>query len=332
MGVGSGALLSDVELFGGNTLAAGVMDMEVTGDGGWSSEGTAEIEIDFSNQTEGDEPLTVDLPDTDGSQNPAYLWVGATCPSTGDSEGGELSSALSATLSYVDCSYDCEIASGSTLVDFANALRHGVPLDGRGNPGGHACLQPNDPLNLNLHWELDEDFRGSGSITIELLFVGRQCRHNDGTEIPFSQDTGECERLDRGKDISWVAFCAETDETLSIERSDFSVDGDTLVIENAPTHLETVVLKYSTKIRVFEYDGTTDTFRTNGGGDVYSQNTGDNMDNGNGNNGNGNNGNGSDFLETERSNSTPCPGTCGVKFEVEDNGLVEDSKGCDGND
>ena len=307
LGVGSGALLSDGEITPSNTLAAGSLDLQVDTESGRRTGGSAAIDIEFSaDDRTGSERLTVSLP---GTSSPADVWVRATC--LGDKE---LANALAVTLSSVNCDdgdQEAVVASGKTFEEFADNLAGGIAIDGDSESDGTSCLPADDTLCLELSWTLEETFSGEIASGFTLEFVGRQCRNNDGHSSPFVSTAGSCGGSERtGKDISWVSFCAKDGETLGAGELDFEVEGDTLHLSDVPPSLETILLKYGTELRVFE-EPNGSVFRTTTGGRTYAQE-------------------GPEFQGTSppRSNSTPCPGTCGVKYEIEDGEAKLDDEGC----
>lgn len=311
-GSGTAAAFADRESFVNNLLSAGQLDLEVdwSVDGGpsGSSEGDTAIALSLD---EGDDSgvarFDVSLPEN-GPNNPAYAWLRLSCPFP-----SELLDDLAVELRY-DCQGpDATIASGS-LGEVADTLRNGVLLDGdcdaTADPGSQACLQPGEPLGLALEWALDSGFQGTAESDLTLSLAGRQCRNQDGSTNPFAGSHPDpCPELEDGPAISWVAFCAASGETIDTAELDFSVDGDTLTLTSAPATLESVVLKYATEIRVFDSPGTSGTFSTTSGGETYAQQ-------------------GSGFDGTDRTNSTPCPGTCGVKYESDTGFEPPESKGC----
>ncbi|WP_135661987.1 hypothetical protein [Halorhabdus rudnickae] len=306
LGLGSSALLNDDQLTPSNTLAAGVLDLQIETESGTHSRGSAMIDIDLSaDDRNGSERLSLSLPAT---SNPAYVWGTTSCLDDA------LASALAVTLSYVDCDSgepQTVVASGDTFDEFAAALAGGLAIDGDPRTTGRSCLGTDDRLCLELSWTLAETFSGEIASGFALEFVGQQCRSNDGRSSPFVSTGGSCgESEGPGRDISWVSFCAAEGETLRSDGLDFEVDGDTLHLIDAPSSLETVLLKYGTELRVFE-DPTGSIFRTTTGGRTYAHD-------------------GSTFPGTTppRSTSTPCPGTCGLKYEIEDGEATLDDKGC----
>lgn len=210
-GVGTGAVLADRVRFE-NRLSAGTLDLRV-GWNGDSSAGPVPLEIEFSDgETRGEEILRVSLPD-DGSNNQAYAWLGATCPTE-----SALLEHLELTISYADCTDETaldgsELVSGS-LLEVAETLTGGVPLDGsrRASVGDEdrACLQPGDELCLLLEWVLDPEYAGEETTAFEFRFVGQQCRHGDATANPFT--ARKCDAAEDYHGISHVEIYVCDDE------------------------------------------------------------------------------------------------------------------------
>lgn len=190
-GAGSAAMFSDRERTE-SEMAAGILDLRVEWEGGGSSDGTAPLAIDLSgDETSGEELFTVSLPGA-RSNNPAYVWLGATCPAS-----SALTASLVVTLSYADCDGETSgepIVSGS-LLSVADELASGVPIDADRDPdadaGSQSCLHPGTDLCFLLEWELDEEYTGTESTSFEFRFVGRQCRGAEGTTNPFP--AAECD-------------------------------------------------------------------------------------------------------------------------------------------
>lgn len=311
VGGGTAAAFTDRESLMDNYLSAGTLNLNVdwAADGGstGSSTGDAPIGLSIGPDESGVVHFDVSLPEN-GPNNPAFGWLRLSCPTPSD-----LTDALE-----IELRYDCEgseatIATGS-LGEVASALRNGVVLDGNCNgsttSGDQACIQPGEPIELALEWELDGGFEGESETDLTLTFAGRQCRNQDGSVNPFAGSQPDpCTQDEEGPAISWVAFCAGRVETFDADELDFSVAGDTLTLASAPETLETVVLKYGTEMRVFETPGTSGTFSTTSGGVTYSAQ-------------------GNSFDGTDRTNSTPCPDMCGLKYEGESGFETPERKGC----
>lgn len=191
VGTGTAALYADEDSFVDNLFGSGTVDLvtewDVDGGPSGSSEGDATIDIDLTDgNRSGSGTITVRLPDGDAS-NPAYAWLRARCP-----PASSLNEALSVTLRYCGKSGTPLVPVNTSLTAMANILRNGVPLDPRcGNhePGEQRCLQPGEPVELHLEWELDDEFVGRGQTSLTFDFVARQCRYRDGTVNPFDQAT-----------------------------------------------------------------------------------------------------------------------------------------------
>lgn len=181
VGTGTGAVITDWERMLSD-LDAGTLDVHVEWAGG-STSGAVPLEIDATAETRrGSERIGVSLPD-DGSNNPARVWLAATCPAS-----PELADALSFTLSTVDCdagSVDEVLASGS-LRSVAETLADGIRLDSDADSDGTPCFQPGSRRCLELAWELDAGYTGTGTTAFELLVAARQCRRTAPTDNPFA--------------------------------------------------------------------------------------------------------------------------------------------------
>jgi hypothetical protein len=204
-GLGTGAVLSDVEPFAENQFVAGELDLAVrwerTGGGGGTSGGTVSLDVAGLKPGEsGASTIVIDLPQDGDTNNPAYVWLRGRCPDP----SGALAAELRVALYYAapDGSRATD-GSGDELVpivegqlcDAAEAVRNGVPIDAGTDPdpvvepGDQICLDTveGDPVRLRFEWELEETYEaGSGvSTSITFDFAARQCRHRDGTVNPF---------------------------------------------------------------------------------------------------------------------------------------------------
>jgi len=214
VGSGAGAFFSDRETFANNSITAGAVDLNVnwsTNDESGTSEGEPNISIDPGDKTEGEIDLTVAPKDAselpDGESNPVYPWFRVSCP-----ENVELADNIVITLKYGG-----EVIIDQPLLVAAALLRNGQPLYPRGDPSvgleGRECLSAGDSLDLVFEWEIKDEgeFDGDNGVAFPIEFLGRQCRHNDGTASPFPE-RGPCP--DEGQTISWIAFCRrESDPT-----------------------------------------------------------------------------------------------------------------------
>lgn len=198
IGGGTAALLSEKGTLGvlsdavslGNSLSNGSLDLHVewnvAGGGKGSSEGAAPLPIDVTEENQaGSATFVLSLP---GDANtPVYVWLRTTCP-----EPIQPADGLEVSL---------ENGNGNTLLgsrpldEFATSLRNGVPLDPNRPtilmPGDQGCLHTDEKLELRFDWALAEDFSGEASTSLAFEFVGRQCRHGDGTVNPFPS-VGQC--------------------------------------------------------------------------------------------------------------------------------------------
>lgn len=270
IGTGTVALLSDESVFIGSEFVVGELDLLVEWDDDGntknSEDGTASLVID---EGEGEVTFSVALPGE--RNNPAYGWLRITCPS----EAPALAYDLDVTLSYVDCNGtdpSDPIAEGS-LLEVANELRNGIPLDSSCNPNAapenRDCLSSSDPTKLRLEWELQEPYDGDPAPLVDFKFVGRQCRHNDGTENPFGT-FDECIPVVDGKGISYVAWCSDVDEPINPRITDLkgiNDDGEPVIVDwKTDVNVGYVIVFYANQMTIYDYrdpQKTTGTVRTN---------------------------------------------------------------------
>ncbi len=208
----------------GTTLTAGGVDLVVDTPRG-SSEGGVTLPVEL---TPGADDIPRDRtelsvsPKEDPDSNPVYPWLGASCP---DPPG--VARRLWVTLRYAGTEDDDGVVAEGTLLGVAHLLRDGVALDPDGEDtarGDRTCLSPGESIDLVFEWELLPGpvpaSGGNHSISVDFEFVGRQCRHTDGTESPFPDDA-DCSGVGHG--ISFVAFC-ETSADLVREDLDVTVE------------------------------------------------------------------------------------------------------------
>ncbi|WP_254832216.1 hypothetical protein [Haloglomus salinum] len=298
-GVGSAALLRDEESFSG-LFESGSLELDVAWNNTDGENLTAKLE---TGNTSGQELLDISLPGSEN--NPAHVWFQPTCPP--ESAAG-LADALELSVRYADA----QGTPGDHVLD-----ADGVAIDGRTlrdlaeQPGtklqfgDDGCLDADTTRYLLVGWEYTEDSAEFDETDFDLEFFAEQCRNNDAPTNPY--EPLSCP-VSSGKDISWVAFCAADGETLTDGDLVFTVSGDTLDLTSAPSTLETVVLKYGPEIRVFTDPGTSGTFTTATGGTTYDKS-------------------GNSFPGSGRTNSEPCPGMCGLKYER--TFQTPESKGCE---
>lgn len=205
IGGGTVAVLNDRESFS-NRITSGILDLNVKwsvdGEGSGDSEGVVPAPIEVTeDDPSGAATFTPRLPG--GENNPAYVWLRTTCPDP----------ALPATALQVELSYENGgvIIGPTSLLSFADALRNGIPLDPDGDagvtPGDQSCLPSGQDFDLRFRWWLDEDFGDEARTSFAFEFVGRQCRHADGTTNPFET----VESCDAGHSISYLAFGTDSD-------------------------------------------------------------------------------------------------------------------------
>lgn len=125
--------------------------------------------------------LRLSLPQADGPNNPASLWLKSDCP-----EGTTLAEVLAMTVSYADASgtSTAEIASGS-LRSVANTLRTGWRIDGDPTTTTVDCLT--DEIFLAIEYDLAA-FAGEEAVSLPLTLTATQCRNGDPDANPFPAD------------------------------------------------------------------------------------------------------------------------------------------------
>lgn len=114
--------------------------------------------------------------------NPVRLWVRTTCPPIGDA----FAEALEVTLGL---NTDCDGAAESTLFTGSLADLQRSLVDGRRLEGTQPCLRLNEPLCLDLAWELPADATVPASTTtLSFEFYAEQCRHQPESAVtdPFA--------------------------------------------------------------------------------------------------------------------------------------------------
>lgn len=326
IGTGTMALIGDEALFANNSLYTGALRLAVGNDAVDPDQRIFEVDM-------GDEGCTafpVSLPETDGQgneTNPAYVWLGT--PSCPNDPPADFASALNVSLRYTcsetdPCSDSAEtepIIEEQNFGCFVDTLGSGIRLDPAvcsESTDTDGCFAPGDSVDLRLDWKLDDDYEGDDTATLNFEFVAEQCRHNGGETSPFP--TTEC---DAGKDISWVAFCADSssyddsgDNELNEGDVDFDINGPELTVSNIPDPdaFNAILLKNGTSLEEFTPDSASEVPSGDGdsasfttvpcgpaGWDVTSY-----PQNGNG------------FEGTDRSNDSPClSDETGFKKEVE---------------
>ena len=168
-GAGTYALLADEASFGGS-IQSGTVAIEVDG-----QVHPASFSADGINRGDsGWETLKVVV-----RTNSAWLWLTSDCPPSVD----RLGDALLVSLRWDGTT----VVKSGTLSSVRRSLREGVLLGG-------SCTEPNEPIDLELRWELPEDTPDSvadETTGVEFAFAAEQCRHNDAGETsnPFAGAT-----------------------------------------------------------------------------------------------------------------------------------------------
>ncbi|WP_436923961.1 hypothetical protein [Halosimplex amylolyticum] len=292
IGAGTGALFR-TDARTSASFASGSLDLRAAWtDGGTSVDlGTVEAVGDG-----GRKRVALSIP---ASDNPAYVWFRTTCRRCSDAE------------EHLDVSISIETETGGTTTIDRDRL--GVLRDRLGTgtrlPG---LLSPGETRWLVVEWELREPLQSDGEVDFDLDFFAVQARNvedSDDHGPAWVCPPGSCAGSGPAvSDVSWVGFCADSGAAIEAEDFEFTVDGPVLDLTEAPAELGSVLLKYGTRLDVFRDPPFQGSFAAGTADETYAQQ-------------------GAGFSGTGRSNPTPCPGRCGLKYDV-DGGNFE-SKGCD---
>ena len=181
-GLVSASFLRDLELTTGNLLRAGALDLQIDCEAGAcvvGPDGTVALAIEGLEPGDaGEERLHLDL-----VGNPAWLWLGATCPT------GRLADALELTVTFHRrCDAPGTLVAEGTLRAVVDLLRAGVRL-------ADTCITSSDDPCLVVAWHFP-DLPGSNryageTVGFQLRFGALQCRHRDGTVNPVPGDPCE---------------------------------------------------------------------------------------------------------------------------------------------
>ncbi|MEF8802348.1 MAG: hypothetical protein V5A56_15185 [Halolamina sp.] len=309
----AGALFHDTEQFAGNVLTSGSLDFGVRFDGYYESStgststgsGTADGdvigELGIKDISPGDSGWFKFTPAVTG--NPGYLWFcggveksaengrpdpegeslgGDVWPS--DGPGGEIGSALQATLRYLDPNSDTEVdLLAGSFTEVLEVLQYGIALSADPDyaatgyrvldrPGSQVCFTDTGTPRLELDWWMPEKTGNTISTDVlefELRFHAQQCRHNDGKLNPCAVQKG----------ISLVAFCAvgATEPTAEISAiTERDEDGVPVEIEwSSSNSVDTIVLYYGDIFENFEVgDETSGTIAVGDGNVRFPKNSG----------------------------------------------------------
>lgn len=174
-GVGTAALLSDAEVARG-TLQAGPLDLLIDCDEETclvDDDGT--LSFEFADLQPGASGRVEVLLTQSG--NPAWLWLGSTCPDE------DLERVIDVRLAFDrGCDGSVEYLAEGTLDEVLLTLARGVRLTDE-------CLLGDEQACLILEWEFRnepgvERYEGE-RLESEFQFGAIQCRHNDGSARPF---------------------------------------------------------------------------------------------------------------------------------------------------
>jgi hypothetical protein len=227
VGSGASALLTDEETFTNNAVRAstsvsGEMQLDVE---------TRMIDAPSTFGNDGRKLVpnwSVSIPDEEGDNNTGYVWLRLlNCPVP-------VSLARYITVDLeIHCDTRTETLVEGPLLDVADRLRAGIPIDGActtSNPGQQACLSPGEEITVVFDWDLDGYQGDGGSLPITFEFHALQCRYNDGSDNPFPE-VESCEDASNHA-ISYVAFCSNSDDPIEPDTTVLASD------EDGPTEIE----------------------------------------------------------------------------------------------
>lgn len=251
---GAAALLSDEELFLGNLLVSGELDLEVC----WEAPGEdciptdGPVSIDFGTIQRGDAgtaTIRCDLQDS-----PGWIWLRTNCP---DGPCG-IECAVEVTLWYDDCDGESEdkqiIVEDMRLCDALSALHGGILLDGDPSTVAPDPLAPDEEYCLGFAWDVVEPICVEDDFELTFEFHTEQWRHNTMPAKPFPDDpcgvdcAADCLECDF-QGISSVAFCVEDGDGIGVGDISFTptvdVEGESYKLDwTSAVPLEWVVLFY----------------------------------------------------------------------------------------
>jgi len=284
-GSGTAAVMYDSEIVD-SEMTAGMLDLDT--DPSWANDSS------FGAASKGDsgtETVTLSV-----SDNPSYLWFRTKCIQCDPVE-----EALFVRFG-VDTDGDGDVERW--LSDDYLSLRKARERFGEGVNLDE--IEPTETWEFVVEWEIRENVRDDTNVDFDFDFYATQSRHvmNTDSVAPDWQCPSGCGgTVDGLSAISWVAFCSSSEfsrDDLDFERSD---DKRTLMIKNLPDRIDTILLKYGTKLDVFGTDGSQDGQLSLTVGDGTSEYQ---------------DGNSYPGTEPLRSNSIPCPDSYGCKYEFPD--------------
>lgn len=250
-GVGAVGLFSDEEVFTGNLLTAGELDLQLCwGEGGEDcNPQSGPVTLNFGPVEKGEEgtaTIQCNLED-----NPGWTWLRTNCPdgpcglqeavtvslwydwncngernadepylrvSLDESQQNAVEGNLSSAIE--DITTPIEIRN-LPLCDALTILRFGTLLDSdqSAESEGPDPIKPGEWCCLGFEWSVDEYICVEDSFEIEFEFYTKQWRHNPEPSHPWSDVstcevdcTEDCEDCSPKQGISFVAFCTEDGE------------------------------------------------------------------------------------------------------------------------
>jgi hypothetical protein len=296
-GSGAAAVMTDSERLG-SSLTAGMLDLDSSPSWG-NTNSTDDSAPGSISGNEGREAVTLSV-----SGNPSYLWFRTQCKTCEPVE--ETLLVRFGVDTDADGTVDRWLQGFDGTDDGYLTLRAARERYGEGVLLGD--LAPEEAWDLVVEWTTDGVVSTTLDAAFDFDFYATQTRHVGNTAaVAPDWDCPDvaCEEGGPGdpKDISWVAFCGSA----PIDGDDvvFSLtdDGSTVVLEDVPESVDVLLLKYSTRLDVFDLT-VDDGPYTVGEGTTYEQDA-----------------NSYPGTDPERSNSEPCPGREGsYKVDVGNGG------------
>jgi len=306
-------------------FAAGILDIDSVWRNAGGTGGGSSITL---SDPEGQKTLEINQ-----SGNPSYVWFRTKCKQCEeDEEKLNVRFGLATTSGQIDWLDEFE--------DGYMTLRDARELLGEGYLLGE--FEPDGTRNLVVDWETEE-LTDDLDVTLNFGLYAAQRRHvMNAASVGPAKWEGKCNTpcgtttSSGSGGISWIAFCCSDDISPDDVTIEFSNDGQTILIVDAPDiEIGAILLKYGLNLDVFWIDAgdsvVDQQFTTGGAPKTYRQKTGNaGKIESNGSNGeNGNNDdvsrpkrNGGYFPGTEttpsRSNDNPCPGSNWIKYDVDD--------------
>ena len=292
-GSGAAAMFHDSETTT-SAMTAGTLDLEL---GPWTSDSAGPSPFEdgtVSNGDSGRERRELSI-----SDNPGYLWFRTACacdPATPVEE---------ALFLRFGVDEDGDGTVDRWLTDDHLSLREAREQFGEGVSIGE--LPATATWQFVVDWKVEENIADETTVEFDFVFYATQSRHVMNVDSVAPDWECDCDGTGGGEGgeeslpgISWVAFCAP--ESFSKDGVYFSRTDDerTLILENIPDSVHTVVIKYGTYLDVFDHTGQS-SLTVGTTKDTYDQRR-------------------DAFPGTDptRSNGAPCPESYGCKYEFDE--------------